>query len=258
MGASNFGKILLYILFTISFLGVLYLLSDVEWLKANEETPHVQVVQHSTSMDKKTDEEIDQNGRIKKEPNFKQPIKLKPLSKQKKSIKEDDPTEVELAEIREQTTQKSETIQEATNNSLGDPEKYFTQLREEYNTRVMSKIAEGDIRRDVIIRYYNHPPDQNKIYTLEQLGFYIHERPVDGSLISYESNAVFYGDDVNIEELKLVVYYLLKEGMPIKHIAKSQYHDGWKSSSIEIGTDTSSVSDPIITFSRLQSMKIRQ
>ena len=131
---------------------------------------------------------------------------------------------------------------------------YFAQLRKAYNETVLSKIENGDIRRDVIIRYYVHPPDGNKVYALEELGFYIHERPVEGSLISYESNAVFYGDNVSESELKLVVYNLLKEGMPIKRIAKSQYHDGWKASSIEIGTDTTATSKSIITADELQGM----
>ncbi len=187
-----------------------------------------------------------------RKPMFKQQIQIKPIAKEalnqeklssvSAQVEEQSPLgndQTEVENITETKTQKIESSQGSAD--------YFEQLKSNYDEQVLSKIKTGDVRRDIIIRYYTHPADQDKIYTLKDLGFYIHERPVEGSLIGYESNAVFYGDDVRKEELQLVVYYLLKEGMPIKRIAKSQFHDGWKSSSIEIGTDTTVTKEKILT-----------
>lgn len=155
--------------------------------------------------------------------------------------------------ILQREVPKVKKAQESVSTSLNGG--YFEALREQYKSEILDNLPKEQTRKDIIIRYYHHAPDGDKISVLKELGFYIHERPVEGSLINYESNAVFYGDDVSAEELKLVVYYLLKEGMPIKHISKSQYHNGWKSSSIEIGTDTTSNTKAVITAKELQNME---
>ncbi|MEP5104116.1 MAG: hypothetical protein ABJQ84_05825, partial [Ekhidna sp.] len=45
-----------------------------------------------------------------------------------------------------------------------------------------------------------------------------------------------YGGDVNIEDIQIVAFTLLANGLPIKSIERSQFE--WKSNAIEIGTDT--------------------
>ncbi|MEP4535244.1 MAG: hypothetical protein ABJ004_19260 [Cyclobacteriaceae bacterium] len=277
MQAENPSKIFFYLIFIGATIGLLFVGS-----LANKE-PHPENSGHTTlksvrEQSQANHKETNKMAEVTSEaPNLKEQKHLKPTPKEEfteemkakmasmtqksdapeKAVREEEP-ENAMASV----TKPEETITEPEETQAVETEvsfvksssDYFAQLRKEYNETVLSKIESGDIRRDVIVRYYVHPPDGNKVYSLEELGFYIHERPVEGPLISYESNAVFYGDNVSESELKLVVYNLLKEGMPIKQIAKSQYHDGWKASSIEIGTDTTATSKSIITPDELQGM----
>ena len=135
-------------------------------------------------------------------------------------------------------------------------EGFFTTLKRTYQTTVLNQLPPGKPRSDVIIRYYKHPPDGNSVYSLKDLGFYIHERPVDKVMVDYESNSIFYGDSVKKEDLLIVAYTLLKEGLPIKSIKPSLYHDGWKSNSIEIGADSTVVDQKTLTLQQLQDLSL--
>jgi hypothetical protein len=116
---------------------------------------------------------------------------------------------------------------------------YFQNLIQEYERNVLDKLAKNESRTDVIIRYYKHERDSGKVSVLADYGFYLHERPVTDQMGQYESNSLFYGDSVNSEDIKLIAYLLLQQGIPIKQIVPSKYHDGWKARAIEIGTDLS-------------------
>ncbi len=180
-------------------------------------------------------------------PKFKKQVKLE--SKFKTTAKEP---------LKDSVQEKNEEIV-LSKSSINEPQKdlgFFEALAESYQKRVIDQLGNDKHRRDIIIRYYTHSPDGQKVYSLRKLGFYIHERPVDDPLDDYESNAIFYGDEVSKEDLQLVIYTLLKQGLPIKHISPSQFHDSWKSSSIEIGTDTTANDKSIITFSQVQRLTL--
>ena len=135
-------------------------------------------------------------------------------------------------------------------------ESFFTELKRTYQTTVLNQLPPGKPRSDVIIRYYKHPPDGNSVYTLKDLGFYIHERPVEKVMVDYESNSIFYGDSVKKEDLLIVAYTLLQQGLPIKSIKPSLYHDGWKSNSIEIGADSTVIDQETLTLQQLQGLSL--
>lgn len=132
---------------------------------------------------------------------------------------------------------------------------YFENLLQNYKKNYLSELGNGKARTDIIIRYYRHAPDGNSAYALESLGFYIHERPVDARYAGFQSNAIFYGDSVRLEDIQIVGYTLLKEGLPIKLIKPSKFSDSWKARSIEIGTDTTLLDEPTLSLSALQSLK---
>lgn len=133
-------------------------------------------------------------------------------------------------------------------------ENFFNDLRKTYQTSVLNSLPPGKPRTDVIIRYYKHPPDGNSVYKLKDLGFYIHERPVDKEMTDYESNSIYYGDSVKQEDLLIVAYTLIKQGMPIKSIKPSLYHDGWKYNAIEIGADSTVIEKDALTLDQLQQL----
>lgn len=124
---------------------------------------------------------------------------------------------------------------------------------EDYFTNLLSKNLGKKTRNDIVVRYYRHVPDGNKIDELRKYGLYIHERPVEGELEEYESNSIYYGDSVNQEDIHLIAYIMLRQGLPIKRIQPSLYHDDWKANSVEIGTDTAANDDPVMTLTEIRN-----
>ena len=111
----------------------------------------------------------------------------------------------------------------------------FDDLKNLYLAPIIAGLPQGQLREDVVIRYYRHEQDGDKVYSLKNLGYYIHEKEATET-VGLGSNVLYYGDDVNVEDIRIVAYQLLETGMSIKAIAPSQFK--WKANSIEIGTDT--------------------
>ncbi|MBU2915578.1 MULTISPECIES: hypothetical protein [Reichenbachiella] len=109
----------------------------------------------------------------------------------------------------------------------------------------------GSPVKKTIIRYYVKDKDADKVYGLEKYGFYIHERP-SPLRASDQSNAMYVGDSVSNADVLLVGYTLIRAGLEIKTISFSRAHAGWKSNSIEIGTDTTATDLPPLTLSDLK------
>jgi hypothetical protein len=158
----------------------------------------------------------------------------------------------EAALIEEASLDEEESTETAEEPISGN---YFENLLQNYKKDYLSDLGNGKARTDIIIRYYRHAPDGNSAYALESLGFYIHERPVDPRFSDFQSNAIFYGDSVRLEDIQIVGYTLLKEGLPIKLINPSKFSDSWKARSIEIGTDTTLLGESTLSLSALQSLK---
>lgn len=154
---------------------------------------------------------------------------------------------VESAKPTENVTEESEKALETVEISA---QQIMDQLIESYKTDKLAKISKP--RKDIVIRYYRHKPDGKSAYELEKLGYYIHERPVDQKFEKYQSNAIFYGDSVQLQDIQIVAYTLLKEGLPIKEIKPSKFGDSWKSKSIEIGTDTTLFTQPTLKIEAIQ------
>lgn len=179
----------------------------------------------------------------------------KPVSTPENAVKEPKPENSRDADSREEASEPaSETlIPDAS------PEQYFEELLSDYIESI-SSILDGNQRRtDVIIRYYRHPSDGNKVDQLEDLKFYIHERPVADGLKDYPSNAMFYGDNVSEKDIKLVAYVLVSNGLDLKKIGISKFHDDWKSNSIEIGADSMALNLPSLPLEKIKTFqKVKQ
>ncbi|MFY0626461.1 MAG: hypothetical protein JXR07_09210 [Reichenbachiella sp.] len=122
---------------------------------------------------------------------------------------------------------------------------YFSTLIDEF-------IGTRNLRENrPVIRYYAKPLDLKNVYNLKQFGYYIHERASTG-LEGHSSNAIFYGDSVKNEEVLLIAYSLISNGMDIKEISRSKY--SWKYNAIEIGTDTTIMNEPSIEISQLRKL----
>ncbi|MCV9388615.1 hypothetical protein [Reichenbachiella ulvae] len=105
--------------------------------------------------------------------------------------------------------------------------------------------------KHTIIRYYTKDKDKNRVFNLQNYGFYIHERP-SPLQSTHTSNMIHVGDSVTNQDVLLVGYQLIKSGMDIKDISFSREHAGWKSNAIEIGTDTTIMDKKPMTLKDLK------
>ena len=111
----------------------------------------------------------------------------------------------------------------------------LTDLKNRYLAPLIANLPQGQLREDVVIRYYKHDQDGDRVYSLRDLGYYIHEKEASETA-GLGSNVMYYGEDVSTEDIQIVAYTLLANGLPLKAIVPTQF--SWKSNSIEIGTDT--------------------
>ncbi|MCP4459389.1 MAG: hypothetical protein GY816_15410, partial [Cytophagales bacterium] len=132
-----------------------------------------------------------------------------------------------------------------------DSESYFTEMIRDYKENVLAKRK---YRNDVVIRYYKHESDMDKALVLVDYGFYLHERPVDKARYkSTNSNVLYYGQEFPENDLKLIAYLLIKNGIPIKRLRPFKNYDGWKSKSLEIGGNPALRNQQILTYSQIQA-----
>ncbi|MEP0984593.1 hypothetical protein [Ekhidna sp.] len=182
-----------------------------------------------------------------KKASFSDPVeKVKPKTLQKKAEQKQpiltdttttsaSPEEVsETAQAGEESFQTEEPKEESSNPSNGS-DITLSDLKNNYLAIKIANLPQGQLREDVVIRYYKHEKDGNKVYPLKKLGYYIHEKEANETQ-GLGSNVLYYGGDVNIEDIQIVAFTLLANGLPIKSIERSQFE--WKSNAIEIGTDT--------------------
>lgn len=139
------------------------------------------------------------------------------------------------------------------NDNLTDVE-YFREFSRIYKEQKL-KGVQPESRTDVVIRYYKKAKDGDKIFRLRALGFYIHERPSSEKFDQYASNAIYYGDKVSLEDIKMVAYTLMRQGVDIKTIEPSQFFSDWKAHSIEIGTDDTMQDMPSLTLGDIRRLR---
>lgn len=177
---------------------------------------------------------------------FATPQKARPrteISKKKNIILIDDQKEIasKESEISNRLTKKQPPIQ--FEESVSDSS-FFDSL-------ILN--IDSSRKRDIVIRYYAKPLDSSKVYSLRKYGYYIHERPVENDYEKFASNAICYGDSVEMDEVLRVAYILMKQGFELQNISLSKYHDDWKNHAIEIGTDTTVLSVKAFSLAELRN-----
>ncbi|NQZ75871.1 MAG: hypothetical protein HRT61_07120 [Ekhidna sp.] len=146
------------------------------------------------------------------------------------------------------SSEDSVKLEKSANSTSTKPS--LAELKNKYLSPIVSKLPEGQLREDVVIRYYRHQKDANKVSRLSTLGYYIHEKEVTET-IGFGSNVMYYGSNVKTEDIKIVALVLLEEGLDLKSIEPSQFD--WKSTSIEIGTDSLLISSPTLSQNQVLS-----
>ncbi|MEQ8626561.1 hypothetical protein [Ekhidna sp.] len=124
------------------------------------------------------------------------------------------------------------------------------ELKNIYLAPKIANLPPGQLREDVVIRYYRHDQDGDKVYSLKELGYYIHEKEATETE-GLGSNVMYYGANVAVEDIQIVAYMLLSSGLPLKSIEPSSF--SWKANAIEIGTDPDILDDDNLTESDIRN-----
>ena len=130
---------------------------------------------------------------------------------------------------------------------------FFDYLMDNYKNSVVKKLRPSQLRSDVLIQYYNRKDDAKQALRLAQLGFEIHNKYTNNS--KEVANVLRFGEDVVLEDIQLVAYILLNQGIPIKQIVPSSYHSDWKPYAIEIGVDALIEERPVLTFKKIRNFE---
>ena len=130
---------------------------------------------------------------------------------------------------------------------------FFDYLLDNYKNGTINKLQPNELRSDVLIQYYNRREDAEQTMTLTQLGFKIHNKYTNNS--RDVANILRFGEDVTLEDIQLVAYVLLHQGVPLRQIVPSEYHSDWKPYAIEIGVDALVEKRPILTFRKIRNFE---
>ncbi|WP_436517935.1 hypothetical protein [Ekhidna sp. To15] len=240
------GKYPIYAFVALFFIGIIKLLQvtafDVEKYNKNKKLSFAKPEKESTIPYKKEGEEAKIPTEVVEKPDNSTPIISEDTANQEQS---DELDESFSDSATEDNTSENPT-REATRNSYGN----LSELKNLYLAPKIANLPPGQLREDVVIRYYRHDQDDDKVYVLKELGYYIHEKEANETA-GLGSNVLYYGDDVKIEDIQIVAYTLLEKGLPIKAIIPTQF--SWKSNSIEIGTDTLLLNNANLSRAEIQN-----
>ncbi len=176
-------------------------------------------------------------------------------TRDKKDQKQGKSSEKEVVEKPSKAESESQnverTLAESTDSST--PKNYdivtLSSLKNSYLAPLLAKIPEGQLREDIVIRYYRHEKDLKKVDKLKELSYYIHEKEAEETA-GLGSNIIYYGDDVPLEDIQIIAFTLLEEGIPLKSIQHTKFE--WKAQAIEIGTDTMLLDEPNMSTQEIQ------
>ena len=214
---------LLLVMFMI--IGMMYLMSDVLHIESYREDHHIGVEE---------DHSITKSSGPQTENHNSKAVKSQPRQGEGQPL----PSDADVL-FSDSLAASTEILVDSlpTAEAMINEEDYFDQLIESYKKTTLAELPETENRTDLVVRYYPHPPDEGRVEVLGEYGYYLHERPVDDSNADYKSNSIFFGDKIKSEDIQIIAYLLIKNGVAISQIKPSRYHDGWKANSIEIGTD---------------------
>lgn len=223
-------------LFVGLVIGVLWSLKNVFNVEAREETSPFEVYAEELLHEK---EDHEHETHDKKQASHK---KETPLNEKNASN--------ETEEFKQEGQEKN--VESNEKRSTGD-RNYFNNLLNQYKQEYFREIPAGRNRTDIVVRYYYHEPDNDKVQKLKDLKLYLHIRPVSETRRDHQSNSLYYGDSVSTRDIQLIAYTLISNGVPIKQLVPSKYHDNWKARAVEIGSDTDLADAPILTLEQIQS-----
>lgn len=130
---------------------------------------------------------------------------------------------------------------------------FFDYLFDNYKNTKINNFRPNQLRSDVLVQYYNRKDRIKQPMTLTQLGFEVHNKYTNNS--KEVANVLRFGEDVSLEDIQIVAYVLLSQGISLRQIVPSSYHSDWKPHAIEIGVDALIEKFPVLTFKKIRNFE---
>lgn len=125
------------------------------------------------------------------------------------------------------------------------------------NKAIKSLLSNFIPNNDITVYYYNKTIDEKRVAVeLEALGYTFKVKPASKYMSRKETNAIWFGKGVNINDVKIVALALVRAGIPIKGIRpyeKSILDSNYKKYSIEVGASVDLEIKPLLTVEQIQS-----
>lgn len=142
----------------------------------------------------------------------------------------------------------NQSISLATREQVVQSEQANIQLKSAQKT----ERQEIERRKLVTVQYFPKNVDPEVIrLTLEQLGFNLQIK--QPKVLDIPTNALWFGSNVNLEDVKLVAYTLIRAGVKIKTIKPFRGNPGepW-ASLIQVGADGDYVNSPVLSVDEIR------
>lgn len=244
------GKYPVYAIVALIFIGIIKLLEvsvfDADQYSKNKKASFSKSIKKKTEVPAKKNESTPKPAAAKSDT-----INLTEASSDTISMdsSESSPADepISLAENEPSVVSNEESVAEATRSYSG-----FDDLKNTYLAPKLANLPAGQLRDDIVIRYYRHDKDGYTVYSLRDLGYYIHEKEAVETA-GLGSNVMYYGSEVTLEDIQIVAYTLIDQGMELKSIQPTSFD--WKYNSIEIGTDEGLEGAASLTSEDIKSFK---
>ena len=105
--------------------------------------------------------------------------------------------------------------------------------------------------RNVEVQYYNKTIDEKRlVLELEALGYKFLSRPPSQYMSKKQTNALWFGSEVPLKDVKIVALAMIRAGVPLRGIRpyrSSSSNPAYKSNIIEVGASVDLEQKPLLT-----------
>lgn len=124
-------------------------------------------------------------------------------------------------------------------------------FKAEQERQLVASSATHVQNRDIVIQYFPKDVDKEKVEAaLRELGFQI--QAGRANLPGMQTNAIWFGESVSVDAVKLVAYTLIRAGIKIRSIQPFQEPGGRKAKLIQVGSYAAYANAPVITVAALR------
>ncbi|NQS90451.1 hypothetical protein HQ584_11760 [Patescibacteria group bacterium] len=110
-------------------------------------------------------------------------------------------------------------------------------------------------RQSITVQYFPKNVDKNIVESaLKELGFKLIRGRAN--FPAYPTNAIWFGANVKIEDVKLVAFTLIRAGVRLNVISPFRERKGTRSNLIQVGTYVKYLNSPLLNISEIKNAKL--